>query len=398
MRQAVLLAKPGRRDRRSSWIGVRVGAPALTRVILAAVLSASTAVLAIGVAAGYFAVALLILPRIQLRDATPRFAFLFRWGATAFFVGCGLTHTHIAVHALDDGQEAGWHEVAFHLLQVFGVWTFIVVALRIVDVQVVRRKTPQEVEAERLARQVAALSQSNTDLERFAHVVAHDLQQPLRSVSGFADLLAARSYDRLDERGRESLGFIRDGVERMGAMLDGILDYSRVAGRGLSRERVDMDAVVRDAIADLARAIEDRGAQVTVEPLPVVEGDPVQLRQLVSNLLANALKFSGDAPPRVEIEAGETDAGWTFAVRDAGIGIDPRDTERIFGMFARVHANGAGQAEGTGIGLAVCRRIVERHGGEIWVESTPGGGSTFRFTLPRAPVQGSAPIGQLAAR
>ena len=359
----------------------------VTPAILAPVLTALTAVLAIGVAAGYFAIALLILPRIQLRDATPRFAGLFRWGATAFFIGCGLTHTHIAVHAITGDQEASWHEVVFHLLQVFGVWTFVVVALRIVDVQIIRRKTPQEIEAERLERQVADLSRSNTDLERFAHVASHDLQEPLRTVTGFADLLAHRSAGRLDDESRESLGFIRDGVLRMGAMLDGVLDYSRVAGRGLSRERVDMNDVVRDAEADLARAIADRGAAVTVGELPEVEGDVVQLRQLMTNLVANALKFSGERPPRVEISAEETDAGWTFAVRDEGIGIDPRDAERIFTMFARAHpdgdGDGAAQAEGTGIGLAVCRRIVERHGGEIWVESTPGAGSTFRFTLPR---------------
>lgn len=364
-------------------------------------LTALTAFLAIGVAAGYFAIALLILPRIQLRDATPRFAGLFRWGATAFFVGCGLTHTHIAVHAINGSQEASWHEVVFHLLQVFGVWTFVVVALRIIDVQVIRRKTPQEVEAERLARQVADLSRSNTDLERFAHVVSHDLQEPLRSVSGFADLLARRSEDRLDEQGRESLGFIRDGVLRMGAMLDGILDYSRVAGAGLDRAQVDMNAVVRDAEADLAKAIDDRDAVITVGELPEVDGDAIQLRQLVANLLANALKFSGGRPPQVEIFAEETDAGWTFAVRDEGIGIDPRDAERIFDMFARAQRNGGDRhAEGTGIGLAVCRRIVERHGGELWVESTPGAGSTFRFSLPgRSPtvVPGAVPAGAVRA-
>ncbi len=364
-------------------------------------LTALTAALAIGVALGYFAIAALILPRIQLRDATPRFAFLFRWGATAFFVGCGLTHTHIAVHAINGSQEASWHEVIFHLLQVFGVWTFIVVALRIIDVQVIRRKTPQELEAERLERQVADLSRSNTDLERFAHVVSHDLQEPLRSVSGFADLLALRSGDRLDEQGRESLGFIRDGVVRMGAMLDGVLDYSRSAGAGLTRGPGDREAVLRDAQADLAQAIGERGASISVGPLPTVEGDVVQLRQLVTNLLANALKFAGEHPPRVEVSAEETETGWTFAVRDEGIGIDPRDQERIFAMLARATPADGGDAvpEGTGIGLAVCQRIVERHGGEMWVESTPGAGSTFRFTLPaRRPAVTPGPVPAGAVR
>ena len=361
-------------------------------------LTAATAVLAIGVALGYFAIASLILPRIQLDEQSPRFVAAFRIGGIAFFVGCGLTHMHIAVHAIADDEGAALHEVVFHLLQVFGVWVFVFVALRIVDVRVIRRRSAQEIEAERLEREVTELSRSNTDLERFAHVVSHDLQEPLRSVSGFADLLARRHDDRLGEEGQESLAFIRDGCERMSIMLEGILDYSRTAGAGLSREPVDLAAVAGDVQRDLDHAMSESGAELRIGPLPEVEGDPVQLRQLLQNLIANALKFSGDRSPVVELDAEEDEHGWTLAVRDRGIGVDPSDAERIFEMFARVPgSSGPGGRPGSGIGLAVCRRIVERHGGRIWIEPTPGGGSTFRFTLPHPPRRMAAPAPPRAA-
>lgn len=365
-------------------------------------LTGLTALLAIGVSLGYFAIAGLILPRIQLDEQSPRFVMAFRVGGIAFFVGCGLTHAHIAVHAIADDATASLHEVVFHLLQVFGVWVFVFVALRIVDVRVIRRKSARELEAELLEREVSELSRSNTDLERFARVVSHDLQEPLRSVAGFADLLSRRHAGRLDERGQESLDFIRGGCERMSVMLDGILDYSRVAGVGLTREPVDMAVVAEDVRHDLAHAIVECGGELEIGPLPVVEGDRVQLAQLLQNLLANALKFSGDAPPRISVSADEHDDGWTFTVRDTGIGIDPADRERIFDMFARVPGSDGmnGGRPGSGIGLAVCRRIVERHGGTIWAEGTPGGGSTFRFSLPaplrlssRRPVAAAATAG-----
>jgi signal transduction histidine kinase len=176
-------------------------------------------------------------------------------------------------------------------------------------------------------------------------------------------------------------------------MLDGVLHYSRVAGAGLTREPVDMAQVARDVEGNLGRAIADSGATLEIGPLPRVEGDRVQLTQLLQNLVANALKFSGDRPPRVEVSADEHPDGFSFTVRDHGIGVDPGDAERIFDMFVRAEGV-AGSQSGSGIGLAVCRRIVERHGGTIGVEPTPGGGSTFRFSLPpllRHPPLGGAP-------
>lgn len=340
------------------------------------------AITAAGVAAGYFTIAALIVPRIQLLEATPRFVRAFRIGGVAFFVGCGLTHTHIAYHAVADDRGFGAHELVFHLLQVFGVWVFIWAALRFLEVRVVRRKTQEELEAEGLRERVLSLSRSNEDLEQFAHVVAHDLQEPLRTISGFAELLERDLDGRLDENGRQSLHLIRDGTHRMGALLDGVLAYSRVASVGLERTPVDLDDLLREAQDTLRHTLEARGARVTSEPLGVVHGDRTQLGQLLQNLLANGIKFGAPDAPHVHVSAEEAGGWLTICVRDDGAGIDERDRERVFGMFERGStADGAG---GTGIGLALCAKIVERHGGRIGHEPAPGGGTVFRVSLLRA--------------
>jgi signal transduction histidine kinase len=340
-----------------------------------------TAVLAAGVAGGYFTIAALIVPKIQLVDATPRFIGAFRVGGIAFFVGCGLTHTHIAYHALADDRRADLHEVVFHLMQVFGVWVFVYAALRFLDVRVVRRKTPAEQEAEVLHSRVNELSRSNEDLERFAHVVAHDLQQPLRTVSGFAELLEHRLDGRLDDGGEESLHHIRAASVRMSEMLDGVLEYSRLAGAELRREDVDLGALTRQVVSDLGHAIEASGAQVTIRDLPVVQGDPVQLSQLLQNLLANAVRFGR----HVWVEARDDGNFCRVSISDDGPGVDARDRERIFELFQR-SALSAREDAGTGLGLALAKKVVERHGGEIRVDERPGGGSTFSFTLPKRDV------------
>jgi signal transduction histidine kinase len=362
-------------------------------------LTALLALSAAGVAAGYFAIAALIVPKIRLEDATPRFVRAFRVGGVAFFVGCGLTHSHIVVHTLSAGGErAEWHELAFHLMQVFGVWVFIYAALRFLDVRIVRRKTPQELESEALERRVSDLSRSNEDLEQFAHVVAHDLQEPLRTVSGFAELLQRRGATQADPATAEPLHHIADASRRMATMLDGVLAYSRVAGVGLHREEVDLDRVVHEIVGDLGRVVAERGAEVVVDALPVVEGDRVQLGQLVQNLVGNAIKFGDRSHPVVRITAEDSGDVWELAVHDNGPGIDPRDAERIFGMFQRGR-NGE-QAEGTGLGLALSEKIVHRHGGRIWAEAPPGGGTVLRFTLPKHVVtvaDGLAPSAERAA-
>jgi light-regulated signal transduction histidine kinase (bacteriophytochrome) len=317
---------------------------------------------------------------------------LFKVGGTTFFVGCGLTHTHITVHAITDGQFVTWHEIVFHAMQIAGVWAFIYAALRLIDVRIMPRRTPEEEQADELRERVSALSRSNADLEQFAHVVSHDLQEPLRTVAGFASLLRSRYDGRLDDDGDEFLRHMTDGCARMGSMLEGVLTYSKVAGAGLERAPVDMEEVVREVEQSLGAARGDHGGSVTWDSLPTVEGDPVQLRQLMQNLIANGLKFNRSEHPHVHVSAEDTGAGWRFAVRDNGIGVDPAQAHRIFGMFQRLDTREA--FEGTGLGLALCSRIAARHGGELWVEPAEGGGSVFRFALVKrlpAGANGSAP-------
>lgn len=246
-----------------------------------------------------------------------------------------------------------------------------------------RRQTQLLAEARaELERQAGELARSNAELEQFASVLAHDLREPLRAVLNYSRLLSDRYGNDLDDRARRYLGRVLGGAERLDRMIEGLLEFSRVSTRGLPPAPTDAEAVFEQACADLRELIEGAGATVTHEPLPVVMADETQLLRLFENLLANAVKFRGPEPPRVHVWAEPRQGQWLFAVRDNGIGIEPRDCERIFAPFQRLH--GSAEYPGEGLGLAVARRIVERHGGRIWVESQPGKGSTFYFTLPAA--------------
>ncbi|MFC4541254.1 PAS domain S-box protein [Halosolutus amylolyticus] len=224
------------------------------------------------------------------------------------------------------------------------------------------------------------LEESNERLEQFAYAASHDLQEPLRMVTSYLQLLENRYGDAFDEDGEEFLQFAVDGAERMREMIDGLLEYSRVETRGDPFEPVDLDAIVDEVLADLSLRIDESDAEITTADLPRVEGDASQLRQVFQNLLSNAIAYSGDETPRVHVDAERRGRKWVISVRDEGIGIDPDDQDRVFTIFDRLHSRE--EYEGTGIGLALCERIVERHGGDIWVESDPGEGSTFSFTLP----------------
>ncbi|TYL40422.1 PAS domain-containing sensor histidine kinase [Natronococcus pandeyae] len=226
------------------------------------------------------------------------------------------------------------------------------------------------------------LKESNERLEQFAYAASHDLQEPLRMVSSYLQLIEQRYADDLDDDGEEFIEFAVDGAERMSNMIDGLLEYSRVEAQGDPFDTVDLDAVLDDVLADLQLRIEETDAEITTEPLPRVEGDAEQLRQVFQNLLSNAIEYSGDGPPRIHVETERTGSKWRVSVRDEGIGIDPDDQDRVFEVFQRLHSQDEGS--GTGIGLALTRRIVERHGGEIRVDSEPGEGATFSFTLPEA--------------
>jgi light-regulated signal transduction histidine kinase (bacteriophytochrome) len=223
------------------------------------------------------------------------------------------------------------------------------------------------------------LKRSNQDLERFAYVVAHDLQAPLRSMAGFSELLQEKYANKLDERANEYIGFIVQGASHMQALISGVLTLSRVGRGGENPEATDCEAVLEQVLTQLRSVIRERGAKVTHDPLPSVLAVPLQINLLLQNLIGNAIKFQQKDTPRVHVSAERVGDHWRFSVRDEGIGIKPEDRERIFQVFQRL--NPADKFEGTGIGLSICQRIVEHHGGQIWVESEPGKGSTFYFTL-----------------
>ena len=228
----------------------------------------------------------------------------------------------------------------------------------------------------------AELARSNAELEQFAYVASHDLQEPLRMVASYVGLLERRYRGKLDDDADDFIDFAVDGARRMQALLNGLLDLSRVGTRGREPEPTDSEAVLRDALLNLEQAIGEAGAEVSHDPMPTVLGDGVQLTQLFQNLVSNAVKFNASETPRVSVTARRAGSKWEIGVADNGIGIDPAHFERIFQVFQRLHTRET--YAGTGIGLAVCRKIVERHGGTIWIESAKEQGATFCFTLQAA--------------
>ncbi|QFU84848.1 sensor histidine kinase [Natronorubrum aibiense] len=226
---------------------------------------------------------------------------------------------------------------------------------------------------------IADIEESNKRLEQFAYAASHDLQEPLRMVSSYLQLIERRYEDELDDEGQEFLEFAVDGAERMRSMIDGLLKYSRVETEADPLEPVELEAILEDVLDDLQVAIETTDATITADSLPRVEGDARQLRQVFQNLLENAFEYSGDEPPTVHVSAQRNGTNWIITVEDTGIGIASEDHDQIFEVFERAHSRSEGN--GTGIGLALCERIIERHGGEIWVESTPNEGAKFSFSL-----------------
>lgn len=235
-----------------------------------------------------------------------------------------------------------------------------------------------------LATRADRLQTTNAELQEFAYTASHDLSEPLRMVASYLGLLDRRSADGLDDHGREYLRQAFDGAVRMRHLIDDLLAYSRVANEDPRREQVDLQAVVERVLGVLGPAIEDEDALVEIGELPTIEAEPGQIAQLLQNLIGNAVKFHAPGvSPVVRISARRTHGGSVVTVADQGIGIPEADQDRIFAMFTRVHRDGY---SGTGIGLAICRRIAERHGGRIYVESEVGRGSAFHTLLPDAPV------------
>lgn len=234
-----------------------------------------------------------------------------------------------------------------------------------------------------------ALERSNIELQRFAYVASHDLQTPMRSIASFADLLRTTYADKLDAQAEDWMHRIVESVKQLQGLVRELLDYSRIDAEPRPFTKVPLRDVVNDAVSLLDVSIRESSADLTCAELPVVSGDRSQLVQLMLNLIGNALKYRGVQPPRIDITARSAGAGdpWIVAVRDNGLGIALQHHERIFDIFERLHSQA--DVPGTGIGLAVCRRVVSRHGGRIWVESEPGGGSTFLFTIAAAEESGA---------
>ncbi|MEZ3143069.1 ATP-binding protein [Halobaculum sp. MBLA0143] len=233
---------------------------------------------------------------------------------------------------------------------------------------------------QKLEATVEKLEESNERLEQFAYVASHDLKEPLRMVTSYVQLLESRYGDELDEDAREFMDFAVDGAKRMGAMIDGLLEYSRVDTDGDPMVETDLETVVDEVRDDLAVRIDDTGATVTADPLPTLVADRNQVRMLLQNLVANAIKYS-ESTPQIHVSAADRGDEWTLAVEDDGVGIPESQRDAVFEVFNRL--DDRSDESGTGIGLAVCRKIVERHGGEIWVESTVGEGSTFFASFPK---------------
>jgi signal transduction histidine kinase len=256
-----------------------------------------------------------------------------------------------------------------------------------VDTEAMRARIVEEVRAverarEELDRQRADLQRSNAELEQFAYVASHDLQEPLRKVASFCQMLERRYAGQLDDRADQYIHYAVDGARRMQDLINDLLAFSRVGRLGHKRERVDLNALLERTAANLGPRAEETGATIESGELPTVVGDPGLLALVLQNLVGNALKFHGDEPPRVRVDARRDGDAWEISVADNGIGIEPEYAERIFVIFQRLHTRAT--YEGTGIGLAMCRKIIEYHGGRIWLDTDAQPGTTFRFTLPDA--------------
>jgi light-regulated signal transduction histidine kinase (bacteriophytochrome) len=232
------------------------------------------------------------------------------------------------------------------------------------------------------------LEQSNLELKQFAYIASHDLQSPLRSISGFVQLLKSEYEGKLDEQGQDWIRRTVQSIGQMQTLIRDLLSYSGVDARSRPFARIPFLDIVNDALTLLDSSIHDSGGRVTWGELPEIMGDRSQLVQLIQNLIGNGLTYRSDKPPRIHLSAQRCGKEWIFSVRDNGIGIDPKYCEQIFEIFKRLH--GQKEYPGTGIGLAVCRRVVSRHGGKIWVKSEPGHGSTFYFTIPERTEQTNA--------
>ncbi len=248
--------------------------------------------------------------------------------------------------------------------------------MRIYSLDITERKRAEE----KLQLTLEELERSNRDLEQFAYISSHDMQEPLRKIANFSEMLAQQYRNQLDERAVRYFGYVTDGAKRMQALINDLLSYSRVGRAEFQLIPASLDDILRGTLDELHTLIKENHAEISHDALPTLKVNPHQMGQLLQNLLTNAIKFRNEHPPRIHLSARPEGKEWLVAIRDEGIGFDPRYAENIFQVFKRLHAKE--QYPGTGIGLAICKKIVERHGGRIWAESEPGRGATFYFTIP----------------
>ena len=248
--------------------------------------------------------------------------------------------------------------------------------LRIYSLDITKRQQAEE----KLQRTLEDLERSNKELEEFAYIASHDLQEPLRKIANFSEMLVTQYQGRLDEQAERYFGYIIDGAKRMQALINDLLSYSRVGRAELTLVPASLEEILKGTLSNLQALIQESGAEISHDPLPTLQVNPHQMGQLLQNLITNGIKFHDHRAPRIHLSARQEGQEWVIAVRDHGIGFDPQYVEGIFKVFKRLHSKE--QYPGTGIGLAICKKIVERHGGRIWAESEPGRGATFYFTIP----------------
>jgi len=279
---------------------------------------------------------------------------------------------HYEVKVITKSGAEKWLDVSTNMISYEGRQAGIIVCTDITEIRMARKR------AEDYSRQLA---RSNAELQQFAYVASHDLREPLRMVSSFLSLLTKKHGDQLDAQAKQYVSYAIDGAERMRQLIDDLLTYSRVETRGKDFSPVDMNEIAKMSLGELRLMMIEENAEVRIDPLPTVMADKMQMKQLLTNMISNAIKFRGSEPPRIEVAARPEGEHWLFSIKDNGIGIEPKFHESVFNMFQRLHTHD--EYPGTGIGLAIARKIVERHGGRIWLESEAGKGSTFFFTLPR---------------
>ncbi len=252
-----------------------------------------------------------------------------------------------------------------------------IIGFTVSSTDITKRKKVEE----NLRSAMEDLKKSNAELEQFAYVVSHDLQEPLRMVASFTQLLQKRYQDKLDDEANEFINFAVDGATRMQGLINDLLTFSRVGTKGISFSPTDMNIILEDVLANIQQSTIEADAEITYDPLPVIIADGSQMTQILQNLMSNAIKFRGKSPIHIHVSGENKSDKWVFSIRDNGIGIEPKNFERIFVIFQRLHKRD--EYEGTGIGLAVCKKIIQRHGGKIWVKSELGKGSTFYFSIPK---------------